>query len=418
MSEQPIERPRLRPSVDVMPIEQKGQRMFLLYDAAGLAEGNLGITGGAFALVALMTGELTLDEILDAFEQSYGQRPSAGQLVELLNQLDRSGMLDGPLFEARYARLVREYRDGPFRPSQAIDGGPTPEQLRSELSALIAEAETRTDGTHVVGLFAPHLDYDRGRPCYAQAYAQLRGQEPFDRYVILGANHFGRSRTAVWTTKDYGTPIDRAETDRAFLEKLQEAIGSPLDRYELDHLREHSVELQVTLLQSLFGADNVRVVPILCPDVCGPTGTKPAEGDGPDLAEVADAIRSVIDAMPGSTCVIAGADLSHIGRRFGDECDLDKDFLAKVEAEDRKSLERIEAGDADGFMRRLQETENMHRMCSSGCIYTLLKLLDGSQVRMLHYHQAVNPEEDTGVTCAAAVLTRDAAKGSPDPSVR
>jgi len=382
----------------------------VLYDASGLVPGTVTLTPGAMFLVTLMNGQNTLNDIAARFAQRFKQPLPIGQLVGMLHQLDRAGMLDSPVFEARYEEMTRRYRQAPERRSQTpMDPGAV-DKLRSDLTAMLSEGQVVTDGQKVVGLLAPHLDYARGRPCYASAYAQLRGQEAIDRFVILGTNHFGRSTTAVWTTKDYHTPLGVARTDREFLRRLQERCGADLGERELDHLREHSAELQVMVLQALRGSQPFEIVPVLCPDACGPTGLDPADGIGPGLDTFADALADVLSneaATNGKrTCVIAGADLSHVGRRFGDDRDLDDAFLHAVEQQDRAALARIQAGDADGLVADLRAAENPYRVCSGGCLYVLLRVLRGSQVRMLSYHQAVDREHHTGVTCAAAVLVK------------
>jgi AmmeMemoRadiSam system protein B len=408
MTETSTECPRLRPSIDVTPVEHQGERMMVLYDAAGLARSTVTLTPAAFYLLTLMNGRNTLDDIAATFARQFDHALPPGQLVSMLHQLDRSGMLESPVFEARYREMVEAYRQAPARTFQTELDHASAAKLRSELADIVREGEPVSDAQRVVGLIAPHLDYPRGRPCYASAYAQFRGQGPIDRFVILGTNHFGRSATAVWTRKDYETPLGLARTDLEFIDELMRRCGADLGERELDHLHEHSVELQVMMLQTVQDSRPCRIVPVLCPDVCGPTGFQPADGQGPGLDEFADALAEALaaDAASGRTrtCVIAAADLSHVGKRFGDDCDLDEEFLKRVEQADRATLARIEAGDADGLVSGLQAAQNVYRICSAGCLYVLLRVLRGAKVRMLRYHQAVNQEQHTGVTCAAAVL--------------
>lgn len=404
MSEPNLERPRLRPSIDVMPVKQDGDQMLVLYDAAGLARGNLALTPAAFAIATMMDGENTLDDICARFHREVGQALPPARLVELLTELERHGMLEGPTFEAQYDEQVRAYRATPTRIAGSLaeaDAG----RLGSDLRDLVSEGTAVADGRAVVGLIAPHLDYARGEPCYAEAYAQLAGPEDIERFVILGTNHFGRSAASVVTRKSFETPLGVVDVDTDLIDALEAGCGEDLSRYELDHVHEHSVELQVAVLQALYGDRRFRIVPILCPDVAGPTGLVPRDGNGVSLDVFADALAAEIRESQGRTCVIAGADLSHVGRRFGDDCDLDDAFLNQVEAEDRRLLGLIERGDADGFVKRLQSTENVHRVCSSGTIYVLLRVLTGASVRLLRYAQAITEDQHTGVSCAAVVLT-------------
>src|SRR4029079_11601775 len=121
-----------------------------------------------------------------------------------------------------------------------------------------------TGDRHLAGLIAPHLDYPRGTPCYADAYGVLATMPPPKRVVILGTNHFGRASSSVATRKDFQTPLGTTRTDREFIAALEQSCGSDLCEHEFDHLREHSVELQVLVLQHLFGANSFTIVPVLC----------------------------------------------------------------------------------------------------------------------------------------------------------
>src|SRR5439155_18099510 len=163
---------------------------------------------------------------------------------------------------------------------------------------------------------APHLDFPRGRPAYGAGYDALRravacGAAP-RRVVILGTNHFGRSRSVVATEKDFQTPWGALETDREFLSRLQSACRAKLAPYELDHLREHSIELQAVWLRHVLGGE-ARIVSFLCPDPSGPRGTAPGDPGGVDLREFALALGQLLRDDPEPTLLVASADLSHVG---------------------------------------------------------------------------------------------------------
>jgi AmmeMemoRadiSam system protein B len=253
----------------------------------------------------------------------------------------------------------------------------------------------------LVGLIAPHLDYPRGRPCYGAAYRLLRQGPRPERVVVLGTNHFGRSSAVVATAKPFETPFGVVPNDPGLLERLVSECSSDLFTYEFDHAREHSVELQVVWLHHLLG-EGVRVVPFLCPDPCGPTGTAPADGSGVDLRHFAETLGRLIREEQVPTLLIAGADLSHIGNYFSDARRLSASYLTSVAASDDAALRRVDANDAEGFRAHMTATGNPTRICSVGCIYALMTAL-GPTARptRLAYHQAVTHEIDNAVTCAA-----------------
>jgi AmmeMemoRadiSam system protein B len=219
--------------------------------------------------------------------------------------------------------------------------------------------------------------------------------------VVLGTNHFGRSRSVVTTDKDYQTQWGIVRTDREFLARLQASCGGDLSPFPLDHEREHSIELHAIWLHHVLG-DDLRIVPALCPDPSGPRGTAPGDPGGVDLRDFAQALGELVRAESTPTLVIASADLSHVGRYFGEEQDLTPAYLNAVQDADETALAFVEANDPEGFREHMARTRNPTNICSVGCIYAMLVALGpDAEPRKLRYHQAVTPEAENAVTCAA-----------------
>jgi AmmeMemoRadiSam system protein B len=252
---------------------------------------------------------------------------------------------------------------------------------------------------------APHLDFPRGRPCYGASYARLRqelgAEEAPRRVVVLGTNHFGRSASVVATGKDFQTPWGVLPNDLPFLERLQAECGGNLMPYELDHLREHSIELQVVWLRHLLG-EAARIVPFLCPDPSGTRGTRPGDPEGVDLREFARALGHLLRQDPEPTLLVASADLSHAGAYFGDRLALDDALLQFLRRTDEAGLRFVSANDPEGLREQMAATGNPTRWCSVGCLYaTMVALGPEAQPQRLRYHQAVLPELQNCVTSAA-----------------
>lgn len=385
-------RPRLR-SIEPFVIESGDGRTIGIRDRSGLSQAVIGVSPGALYLMSLFDGQRTCDEILSEFRVRNGVSIEHETLQTLLRKLDEVRFLEGPSFDAHYEALVSEYRRGGRRPPRstlnlASDGGGCFDSM--------LDGAGEVGRTHrPAGLIVPHLDYPRGAPCYAAGYATLKHFSAPARVVVLGTNHFGRSAGPVATRCDFETPMGVTPTDGAFVEALERRFGNLL-HHELDHLNEHSVELQVAWLQYLFGAASFQLVPILCPDVCGPFGES--------VEEFALALRDLLAESGSETLVIAGADFSHVGAAFGDERMLDADFLAEVAARDQAALGRLAAGDAEGFRDLVGRDDNPTRVCSAGCMFVLIKALGTPSIEILGYHQAVDVETQTCVTCAAVAF--------------
>ena len=393
--------PALR-NVDVLPIQdEEGNPRFVLRDPSQVSPHAMAVSAPGYFVLAHLDGGHTCAAIQQAFLHQFGAMVSPEDVLELVEALDEALLLRTPRYEAAYAAardayLAQDARDNRQR-------WPDGDTLRTELDSCLAAGAAVAVGD-LRGIVAPHLDYQRGGPCYADAYAALRAAGPAERYVILGTNHFGRSRAVTATSKDFITPLGRVGNDRALLERIEAALGASLRTHEFDHDREHSIELQVHLLQTLFPNQDFEIAALLCPDPAGPTGACPADGEGPDLDEFIAALRTALAADRKPTVLIASADLSHVGMHFGDEQPTTDEFLGGVGANDRRLLEMlVERREAD-FVADVARMENHTRICSVGCIYTLLRTVPGAQCRLLRYHQAANREAETTVTCAALVV--------------
>ena len=403
--------PRLRP-VEVFPAEHEGRQVLVVHDPTGQALGPLAVSPAVLVILSLLDGAHGAEEIQAAFRRQVGRTLPAEQLLAMVEQLDAAHYLDSERYRAFVESQQADYRAAPTRRSaDAATLGADADGLEAFLKRLLEVNErvrpTRSGG-RIAGLVAPHLDYARGQSCYADAYGLLAETDrPPRRVVILGTNHFGRSTSVVATTKDFETPLGVTRTDRDFLAKLQSRCRADLTGQEFDHQREHSVELQVVILQHVLGPARFEIVPILCPDPTGPTGTRPADGAGVDLHEFAERLGELAAEADSETLVVAGADLSHVGGRFGDDRELDEVFLREVEALDRRTLDAVVSGEPGTFLETLAGHGNRTRICSVGCLYALMTALRWAKPELLRYHQAVDGESGTGVTCASMVFWKE-----------
>ncbi|MFN3649990.1 MAG: AmmeMemoRadiSam system protein B [Armatimonadota bacterium] len=403
--------PRLRP---LEAIRDSRSGRIVLRDPTQLATGMLLVGEAELRVLTLFDGTRTRLEIQAASARERGRLLLGHELDEMLETLATAGFLDGPAFDGYYSRLVQEYREAPYRPLRDPDSYGAPaarlgDFLDEGLSAAGAEVAALAGGGRLAGIVTPHLDFPRGMPCYAAGFGAVRRLLPRNgrvRVVVLGTNHFGRSDSVVVTRKDFQTPWGVAPTDREFLTKLETACGGNLAPYELDHLHEHSVELQVIWLHHLLG-DQVTVVPALCPDPSGPRGTAAGDPGGVDLRRFARKLGQLVREDPTPTLLIASADLSHVGGYFGDDCELSDELLEQVRQVDETALQLVDGNSSEEYRQHMADTGNPTKVCSVGCLYALMTAL-GPQARAhrLRYHQAVTPELENCVTSAAyAFLT-------------
>ena len=392
--------PALRP-LDVTPFRDGDALYFQLRDPLGISPVPLVISGAGYFVLVNLDGRHEIADVQAAFREHTGQELPAAEIERVVEVLNNYAMLETPRFAEAYAAAASAYREAPFRDSRP--GWPAGDELRQEIEQILAAGSAEPVG-RVRGLVAPHLDYPRGAPCYAAAYATLAQAPPADRYVILGTNHFGRSNSVVATTKDFRTPLGDVTTDREFIAALEQRLGVGICEHEFDHRTEHSVELQVNFLQVCQPDVPFEIVPILCPDICGVAETDEQRKPKPDVGTFADALAAAIEDDQRSTVLIAGADLSHVGQSFGDVDPADAEFLAEVERQDRALLSALENGEQAAAVADLRASQNLTRICSVAPLYALRRALPRHTWRTLLYHQATDAQTETNVTCAAAVV--------------
>ena len=402
MAWDPEYKPQLRP-LEAFPVEDGRGRMIGLRDPGGLSDKVMTLSGAALHIMTLMDGNNTCRQIQDKAAAKLGATLPDHTLQSMINQLGEARFLDGPAFEEFYQGCLAQYRDAGLREMPHASALGIVDSSGAIFDEMLADAERTVLSGPVKGLVTPHLDYSRGRSCYTAGYAALLDRPVPDRIVVLGTNHFGRSTSVVATASDFQTPLGITSTDRAFIARLEERCGN-LREHELDHAREHSVELQVAWLQYIFGADSFELVPILCPDPCGPTGTAPIDGKGVDLRDFASALGDLLAPGDGDTLLVAGADLSHCGAAFGDSRALDAEFLEEIRARDRRALTSLLEDNPGGWLDCVSQDGNPTHVCSAGCVFVLAATMRGADGLILRYHQAVDQPSQTCVTCAAVAF--------------
>ncbi len=401
MSWNPTFQPTLRP-VEAFRWDDKDGEAVGLRDVTGLSDVVLSMSEPVLVALSMMDGEATCLQIQQHFQQQTGQALSDETFQALLDHLQEAHFLEGPAFESHYQTLVDDYRSQDARQMHSAESlgiDETGQVFKDMLTTPAGDVAS----LKVRGIVAPHLDYPRGKPCYAAAYGVLSRRSAPDRVIILGTNHFGRSQSIVATGKAFQTPLGCTRTDTDFLDRLEKKCGS-LRTFELDHAQEHSIELQVAWLQFLYGADQFEIVPFLCPDPSANICHDVSHENMVDLTDFAQALRDEIELDSADTLIVAGADLSHVGAEFGDENQLTEEFLAGVELKDRASLDSLLSGHSDAFINTVAQDGNQTRVCSAGCMSVISRVLNDAQVSLLGYHQAVDQSTQTCVTCSALLF--------------
>lgn len=429
-----MQQPKLR-SVRGFPAQAAGQdgkpvNVLGISDARQISQKIVFLLPAAQVILPLMDGSRTLDAIVS----EVGRGLNRQILEQIVAQLADAALIEGPEFEALYAKVKQDFDALPVLPpaasaqfaealaAQAIGENATEEQKIAEGPGKVRELfdgwmnQAMQNATPLEnlpkGIIVPHVDYSRGWPNYASVYARLRGLRP-DRIVILGTNHFGVSTGVCGCDKGYESPLGTCEVDTALVTGLEMKLGSKLFENRYDHENEHSIELQIMWIQHVFGTDGSgnypKVFGALVHDPSVNNGES-YDGNGIGLQAFVDALKEVIATLPGKTLVISSADLSHAGPGFGDQQPLAgeeppaKAARERVVQHDREMLSLVAENKPHELVSSMAWQQNPTRWCSIGNIVATLLAVEPTKVNLLNYAAAIDPQGMTMVSSAAAIM--------------
>lgn len=407
--------PCIRPEIEAVPTEQSGEVMFVLHDSSGLSEAQLAVSPAVMFIIQLLDGNNSLLHIRDQLEVEAGTEITQDDIQNVLDQLDKVYFLLGPRFDDYLAQKKREFMTESVRAPLSIGTvyNDDPAQLTTDLNKLIAAAppaemplESATAATPRAAI-APHIDFARGGPAYGQIFRELRERKPPEAVIILGTAHYPMRNRFSILDKDFEVPGGVVKNATEITKQLLRSGGAEVD-FAADafaHRSEHSIEFQAVWLHHIWG-ETVPIVPVLVGSMYEFIHTTtPAEAASEDaqLTRIVHALQDLLSS-DRRIMLLASADLSHVGPRFGDAETVDESLLEQVEASDRAYLDAVVRGDAMAALNLLRAHQDQYHICGSGCIYTLGAALESAPGRLLGYHQAANPEMEQAVSFASILF--------------
>lgn len=378
--------PKIR-FVEPIPIRHEGKDLILLRDREGITEEHLIVSREAAYLIFLMDGTRSLRDIQAEFLRASGELIYIDKIEEIVETLDQRLFLKNDRFDEHVQALRASYEALPVRP--AFLAGKSYPAGRMDLLEYLDEAfrsapaAAAPDG-EITGILAPHIDYERGMNVYRQVYPYLKSvAEPL--VVVLGTCHHESDKLVNISLKNWTTPLDEipVSPEMAALIRHDPVLSRYID--EWPHRTEHSIELQLPLLQFAL-RDDFEILPILAGSMHEFTIGEKALPDG-ELDDLVGALMGAIEKAGRRAIVVAAADLAHIGAQFGDTFSCDAFALQGSKRQDEALLACIENGDANGFVGSIAAEADRRRICGLTPIYLQLRLLEGSRCTMTAYDQ-------------------------------
>ena len=385
--------PALRPFQPI-PVEKDNKQYVMLRDFFALTEESIVIPPNVFMVIQQINGNSTAEEIV-----TKTQSPPE-QFIDLLKKLDSVGLLWGPTstqLEDEAVDKLKKRNSFPIRVSGSL--GKSKEEANSQLSAWFEKTENPELEEIPKAIVAPHLDYQRGWANYAQAFYSWQNIQSPNRIIILGTNHFGSGDGVVLSPLGFETPLGTCPIDSEVATKLTDKLGKGLTIDLLDHVPEHSIELQIPWIQHCFG--NVPIVAALIPSPL----VEMIEDDGErtTIEEFTNTLSQILKEVGGTTYFIASADLSHVGQKFGEPRPIDEQRKFDVERHDREMMAKFIENDGDAFVEAMKWNNNATRWCSIGNMSALLKLAKPKEIELIDYRQTSDDPSILVSSCAMAL---------------
>jgi AmmeMemoRadiSam system protein B len=402
-------RPTLR-RVDTffVPDDEHG-RVLVLRDMDGVNSATACVPLGLVPIVARFTGALTCAQIARDVSADLGRTVTTALVQELVDALEKGLFLEGPAFRSALEGVRKQFREAAVRSARHA-GGAYPADA-AELVTYLDERclnrglppATSRPGRALTALVAPHIDPGRGAVGYGHAYAALRDgvAEDADTFIVFGTSHAPMREPFALCRKGFDTPLGPVPADLDAIDRL--AASCPYDPYtdELNHKQEHSIEFQAVFLKHVLGDRPARIIPILAG-----LGRQQADGIDPEsdagAMALLRAVKDLVEERGRRAVVVAGADLAHVGPRFGDKAALGPALRADLARKDAASLELAARGEAAGFWRDVVSDVETRRVCGLSAMYAMLRTMKrGSTGEVLHYEQSVDPDDGSIVSHAA-----------------
>lgn len=231
----------------------------------------------------------------------------------------------------------------------------------------------KQSGKKIIGVVVPHAGFIYSGAIASFAYAVVAENGFADTFIILGPNHTGRgSGVSVMTEGIWKTPLGDVPINSEIAKKIHTGI---IDKDEIAHNFEHSIEVQLPFLQFVAKGKKFELVPISV-----------MMQDYETSKEIGEIIAEVIQQTDKTVVIIASSDFSHAGFNYMSMPPPGLDVDEYAEKQDKKAIEKILAIDPENLIKIVHQ-DNI-TMCGYGPISSMLiaaKKLGAQKVELLKY---------------------------------
>lgn len=239
-------------------------------------------------------------------------------------------------------------------------------------------------------LFAPHIDFNIGLDslkCYSMAFNTLFHFD-FDFVVLLGTAHFKDSGYFMICDKDYDSPLKNLNTDKELINSIITNYKTKNDLLILEqklnrkgilidnlaHKNEHSLELHTLFLSYIFKVKNqqIPIIPILTGSINNQLNDKE---NNLFYNELLTFISNHIKTKYKKVLFLCSGDLSHIGKKFGDDYDaIEK--MSSLHTFEVDLIKTLEKANPEDFYNKLNQINHIWKVCGFAPFFAGLKFAE------------------------------------------
>lgn len=394
--------PPFRYDIQRIPIEQNGQSLIYFYDQLGYTTQEFALPSDAESMLSLIDGNRSVNDIL-AFS---AEEIDAEQILKYIQFLDKNRLLESDYFASFAESMENLYEQSSYH-NNSTAGISYPidkTELTEFLDNAFANNEQSKSVSKAKGLYAPHIDPRVGLSSYVKAFSSIQELTP-KRVVILATSHYAgiygsfyNDAPFIISDKTFIMPNGEVSSDKAtidvILNSFQDLSSAGISTLSRAHRIEHSIELHLLFLNHIW-KHSFEIIPIL---VGGMDELFYSKNSGKELqlGAFTSTLRTLFSEDEDTFFLISG-DLSHFGRKFGDQQEASKMF-DEVNQNDARFLEIAADGNANSLVSHIKKDFDKYRICGFPPLLTFLKTFPSAKGKTLSYDHWNERERESAVS--------------------
>jgi len=367
------EKPKLR-YFDVIP----DRRGFIIKDPLSISNEML-FSRESFLLLSLIDGSNTINDIKMKFLKMTGILLSDIEIMSFIGELDKNFLLYNERFLKKVEEEKNKIKESEFKEIKT-------HYNISELEKVFNE---RIEEVHedIKGMIIPHIDINVALDTYIRAFSYLKNIK--EKIIfIFGVPHFWYEIPFSIFPQNFRVNNKIVESDLNLIEKINSSFEYDITEDCFSFKNEHSIDFPVIFIS--FLEEKKKVITSLV-----------SENQKENLIKIKEKIREAIRDIKNDIFFISSIDLSHVGRKFGDEKNYDPEDVDKAYLEYLVNLKNEEA------FNFLDKNENRTRIDGKNTNFLflgILKELGVQKGRIIDYRKYYESPTDSTVSYSFVVF--------------